>query len=224
MVVGTVLELPGRAAVRPDRVLAGPQGHILGIAEGPSRKGPGALFDVVLGIVAYPHREQLQQLPAIVLVYGVLVVVVVVQPEEHGRVLGKLDKKVAKRAQAALSEHADLVDQRGELGAHDRAGGEEAVPEQGGLLLQVVASGDHPVEPVAGGGGRKAELGLAYMVPSEDVVRDVSGFTRVEKALHRRLVAVGDEGFELVPSGAETGPAQQVRHQRDVLAAHAFSS
>src|SRR5207249_12173971 len=46
-----------------------------GRTDGPARKGAGTLFDVILRVVgmsvhAHPHREQLQELTAIVLVDG----------------------------------------------------------------------------------------------------------------------------------------------------------
>ena len=54
----------------------------------PAGEGAGALEDVFFGVVADAEREQLKQFASPVLVRGALVVLVVVQPEDHGRVLG----------------------------------------------------------------------------------------------------------------------------------------
>src|SRR5262249_11930058 len=39
-------------------------------ADGPAGEGTRGLFDIVLAVVAHPHREQLQQLPAPVFIDG----------------------------------------------------------------------------------------------------------------------------------------------------------
>ena len=83
VVVGPELELPRDAAVRPYRSPHSSQRHVLGVLDCPSRERARGLLDVLLGVVADPHREELEQLATVVLVDGVLVVVVVVQPVEH---------------------------------------------------------------------------------------------------------------------------------------------
>ena len=83
VVVGIVLEVPGNSAVWPDGVALGAERHVFGVAERPSGKGAGRLFDVVFGVVAHAHAEEFQQFAPPVFVDSALVVVVVVQPDDH---------------------------------------------------------------------------------------------------------------------------------------------
>src|SRR5262245_42769048 len=81
--------------------------------EGPAREGAGAGFDVVLRVVglpvhAYPEREQLQQLTAVVLVDGALMAHAVVEIEEHRWVSGNLQQDVPEAAEATAAEHIKL--------------------------------------------------------------------------------------------------------------------
>ena len=108
-----VVKVPGDAAVGPDGVLVGPDRHVLRVGQGPAGEGAGTFLDVVLGVVADAHGEKLQQLPAVILVDGVAVVVVVVQPDQHRRVAGNLQQKLVEAPQPGAAEHLDLV----ELGA-----------------------------------------------------------------------------------------------------------
>ena len=109
VVAGTVFEVPGYAAVGPDGVLAGSDRHVFGVGQRPSGEGPRALLDVLLGVIADAHGEELQQLPPEVLIDGFFVVFVVVQPEQHGRVPGQLQQQVTQAAQAVVAEHVYLV-------------------------------------------------------------------------------------------------------------------
>ena len=89
VVFGVELEVPGDAAIGPVRIPLRAQLHILQVGDGPAGKGASALLDILLGIISDSHGEEFQQLPAIVLVDGALVVVLVVQPDNHRRVAGQ---------------------------------------------------------------------------------------------------------------------------------------
>ena len=184
-------------------------------------KARAALLDVVLGVVADAHREELQQLSAVVLVDGALVVLVVVQPDDHRRIPRQLDEDVPEVAQPVAPEGVDLVEQRARLVQLRIPGGEEAVPEERNLLLQRTPRADHPVEPVCGRPVQVPHLALVRVVAPDDVVRHILRVARMEELFDRRLVPLGRVLLQLVPGGAEPCPAQQVSHQRDVSISHA---
>ena len=90
VVVLVIVELPRDVAIRSRRVVAHLDGHIVRVDHAPARKGAGALLDILLGVVAHTHREQLENLPTVVLVDRAFVVVLVVQPHQHAGVAGEL--------------------------------------------------------------------------------------------------------------------------------------
>ena len=96
----TVLEAP----VEPTQRVAGYLG-----ADGPAGKGAAGFLDVILGVVAHSHGEELQQLAAPVFINRAAVVAVVVQPEDHSGILRQLQQDVAELAEAAAAEHGDLL-------------------------------------------------------------------------------------------------------------------
>ena len=61
------------------------------------------------------YGEQLQELPAVILVGCVPVTVFVVQPVERGRVLGDLHQELVESSQPAASKRVDLLDDQLEL-------------------------------------------------------------------------------------------------------------
>src|SRR5438132_515354 len=107
----------------------------------PAGEGPGGLPDVRLRVVGMPvhthaQAEQFEQLPAPVFVDRIAVVVTVIQPVNHGRVLGQRNQQVAIVTHALLAEHVGLVDEFVPVIDLRLAGGEHLVPEQHHLLLQ----------------------------------------------------------------------------------------
>ena len=207
---GTVLVLPVQAAVGPDRVLRGADGVVVGVADGPAGEGPGALPHVVLGVVADAHGEQLQDLPAVVLVHGVLVVVLVVQPEDHRGVPGELDEQVPELAETVPAEHLYLVEDGLGLVELGVAGGEYAVPEQGQLLLQRAAGVDHPVDEVRLAAIDDEQAVLVDVVAADEVFvlergRHVLG---VEQLLDGGFVAHFGVAVQFVGGCAKAGAAQ----------------
>ena len=87
------------------------RGHAIG--ERPAGESPGALFDIIFGVIEFPihahtQRKQLQQFPSVVLVDRVFMAKTVVQEIDHGRVLGNLDQQIPEATHAAPAEHLPL--------------------------------------------------------------------------------------------------------------------
>ena len=100
MVVLAVLEVPIETSHREARQLR---------CDRPACKRAGALEDIGLSVVALPHAEQFEKLAAPVLVRGVCVVLVIVQPVDHRRVLGNRHQDILVVAHALLAEHVNHV-------------------------------------------------------------------------------------------------------------------
>ena len=198
VVVGAVLEVPRDPAVRPDRVLHSAHRHVLDVAERPPGEGARGLLDVVFGVVADAHGEELQQLPTVVLVNVTVVVLVVVEPQQHRRVLGKLDEDGVEPAQSVLSEHVDLVQEAPSLVELRVPRGEEAVEEQSDSLFQWVLGSNHAIEPVARRRVHLAKLRVVDVIPPDGVLRQVVGIAGVQKFLDGLLVAHRRSSFQLV--------------------------
>jgi len=123
-----------------------------GVGHGPPGESPGALFNIVLGVVdlavhADAHGKQLQELTAPVLIDGVFVAHAIVQVEHHGRVFGQTLQEIVEFAQAVAPEHVKL--DRLLLGvlALGMARDEDLMPEQGNLFFQRTLGVDHAVGP-----------------------------------------------------------------------------
>ena len=218
VVLGLVLELPGEAAQGQARNLR---------RDGPAGEGPGALEHVLLGVVAHAHREELQELPAPVLVGLVLVVLVVVQPENHGRVLGQLDQQFPVVAHAVLAEHVYLLQHLVAVVHLGVAGGEDVVPEEGHLLLEGPGGVNHlpHVVGLAVVGHSAGQLG-AGGVPEEEVLVVVGDVVLLglQKLLHGGLVSPGGSLLQLGAGCSEAGAPHQVGHQRNVFSGSHSSS
>ncbi len=96
-------------------------------AKAPACKSPRRLLDVLLGIVASPQGEKLQQLSGEVFVGAALAVLLVVEKLQHGRILGDGQQQVAEFAQGMLAEGVDLLLH---IGGHRRFAGEVSVPKE----------------------------------------------------------------------------------------------
>ena len=131
----------------------------------PAGEDPCTGIDVVLGVVVDPDREELHQLPGVVLLRQRLEIGVSVEPRDHGWVLGDGEQQVAEVAKGVLAKQLELsLDAvcvlgglRGQ-GTARRAGtelagdlaepcGEVVVPEQRHLLLQRALGMDHAEDP-----------------------------------------------------------------------------
>ena len=174
VVFGPEAELPRVASVRIP-------GH-LGVNR-PSGEGAGALEYVRLGVVSDAEAEQFQKLASPVLVGSALVVLVIVQPVDHGGVSGEFDQKLAVVAHAVVSEHIYLFEQVVAVVHLGVSGGEDVVPEQRHLLLQRSLGGDHPVEPVGLARRRRSARHLGDRVVS------------VQRVLIHRGLRLGVEEF-----------------------------
>ena len=213
VVVGVVLELPGEAVVEH----AGEGG-----ADSPAGEGASALLHVVFRVVALAHGEQLKELPTPVFVGGVFVVLIVVEPEDHGGVLGHFYQHGAVGAHAEIPEHVNLeghLQRAVDLGV---GSGEDVVPEEGYLLFQGSWRVDEAVHPVAGhvlrvGGHLEAGGHAEKLVGVEGW--DAVGF-RLQKLFHGGFVAIGHAALEFVPVCAETGSPHEVGHKCNVLVRH----
>ena len=188
--------------------------------EAPSRERPGALVDVVFGVVVHSHGEELQELAPPVLVGRPFVVVLVVEPEDHCGVFGCFDEKPPVAAHAVLSEQRHLVGHLAALLDLRDGGGEYVMPEQRHLLLQRPRGVEHPVHPV-GLDVQADERALRLREVAVQLVHVEFGLRlRVQELLDGRVVALFDESFELVASCAEAGATHQVGHQSEVVVGH----
>ena len=214
------LEVPGDTAVGPDRILAGAHRHVLGIPQRPAGEGAGALLDVVFRVVADAHGEQFEQFAPVVLVDGAIVVIGVVQPQQHRRVLGQLHQQVVETPQAVVAEHVDLIEQGSRLIQLAVAGGKQPVPEQGDLFFQRALGGDHAVQPIGPRAVQLPQFGLIHVVTPDDVVRHHLRVAGIEQFVYRCRVALRGVSLKLVPRGSKAGAAHQVGQKRKILITH----
>ena len=189
--------------------------------DSPAGEGAGSLPHIHLGIIAHAHAEEFQQFPAPVFVNGLGVVFAVVQPVNHGRILRQLQQEFLVVAHALFPEHGHHAGDFVVVVNLGDAGGKDLVPEEGHLLFQWPLGVDHEPEPF---GGAHAGQGAGF--PGPGVVADQFVTVQcglrfgVEQFFHRGLVAASGPLLQLLPGGAETGPAHQVGHQGDVLVSH----
>ena len=176
-------------------------------------KALGGGLDVGLGVGADAHGEQLEQLAPVVLVGRVLVVVLVVQPENHGRVAGQLGQQIPERAQPVAPEGVGLVDHG--LGMVELAvgRGEEAVPEEGYLLLQRTLRVNHAVKPVGLGTLDEHEAVLVDVVAPEQGIVPRRGVFGVQQAFDGGFVPGSHAIFQFFMGCAESGPPHQVSNE-----------
>ena len=174
----------------------------LGGVDHPARERARRLDDVRLGVVGgagragLAHREQLQDLPSVVLVEVAGDVGVVVQEAQHRRRLADAHQEVPERPERARPDEREVVDGEGGVLVDAPAGREVVVPEEGHLLAQ--AAGHH--------------LGVPRALPRVDplhvraVVGRLAGPAR--RVGERALLRVLDERADGV-AGVE---ARQRRH------------
>ena len=143
-----------------------------------------------------------------------LVVLVVVQPVDHGRVLGQCNQQVSIVRHSQVTEHVDLLEQVVAVINLSVAGREDMVPEQRHLLFQRPLGSYHPIQPVGLSGRCRASGHLSNrMVPIQGVLIDRWLAVRVKQHFHCLLIPNLAIALNLVTSCAETGSTHQVRHQ-----------
>ena len=211
VVVGLqVFELPVEAAVQAGRQFG----------KGPTGKRPGAFPHVVFRIVANSHAKELQQLTAPVFVHRIGVVLVVVQPVDHGRVFSYRHQKISIVAQSVFPEHVNL-------GVHDVVvvyfrlpGCENLVPQEDHFLFQRALGGNHGVQPVGAAHSRQSYRPGKLRVQPQKFVPVIRLFSGVHEVFDRGLISPRGPGFQFFPARAKTGAAHQMRHQRNILIGH----
>ena len=197
-------EARGVAAVRVERQR---------LLEGPAGEGVGRRLDVVFGVVAHAHREQLEQLAPVVFVGPVAEVLAVVQPVDHRRVARELEQQVAHVAQPAAPEHLDLVGHRGTVLRLEVGRGEDVVPEERHLLAQRVAAVDHPVDPARAPRPGRVRVGQRGEVAEDEIVVRLRLGGGLDQLLDQLLVGPLGQLVELLGRHAHAGAAHQVRCQ-----------
>ena len=182
------------------------------LLECPAGKGARGVLDVLLAVIAYAHREQLEQFSPVVLVWLAVPVLVVIQPEKHRRVAGKIVQDGRQVFHAVPAKHFDLV-LRGQyvLVLHE-ARGEDVMPEEGHLLLELRLAVDHPIQP-AGDEDRRT---LAVNVTLQHLVLDIPFRVRIQERLDRVFVTAAGVTFELLAGRPESSAAVQVAEQVDI--------
>ena len=208
--------MPSDAPVGPDGVFGRPHRHIFGVAQRPAGKGARRLFDVVFGVVADAHAEELQQFAPPVFVDCAVVVLLIIKPDNHRRILGEVDEQVVQSAEPKSSEHLDLIEQRARLIGLSVAGGEYAVPEQRYLLFHRRFCGYHAVEPVCGGGVAVAEFVHIGVVALDDVVGHILRIAGMQQILYGGFVAQRFVVVKLSRGCAERRAAQQMLNESDI--------
>ena len=186
--------------------------------DGPAGEGAGALEDVGFGVVADAEGEEFEQFAAPVFVGGVLVVLVVVQPEDHGGVAGELDEQVSVVAHAVFAEHANLLYHVVAVVHLAVAGGEHLVPEDRHLLFERPLGVEQVVEPVGLSRAYRAAGHLGDGVVSEQGVLVRGGMgVLVEQFLDGRLVSLFGARLYLFAGCAEAGAPHEMGHKGDVF-------
>ena len=204
VVVSLIVEEP----VEPSKGAAGELG-----LDGPAGEGPGTFANVDLGVAANAQTEELQQLTTPVLIHSVAVVIAVVQPVDHGRVLGHLDQEVFIAAHSELAELDDHVHHVVVVVNLGNAGRENLVPEQRHLLFQRPLGVEHVVHPFTGAHARQsARPPSPRVIPHHFDPVHLRLVIGIEKLFHRSLVALGCSGFQLLTVRTEPRPAHKVCH------------
>ena len=150
-------------------------------------------------------------------------IIVIVEPDNHGRVFEELDQQRIELPETVAPEHVDLVEEGPGLIELRVARSKEAVPEERDLLFQRALGRDHAMQPGSSGGVKLAELRLIYVVATDDILGHGLWIAGLEFFDHR-LVALGDRGLEFITRRTKPGAAQQMRHERHILLRHASVS
>ena len=145
-------------------------------------------------------------------------VLVVVQPEDHGRVLRDRQQQITIVAHALLAEQLDLFQQLVVVVDLGIAGGEHMVPEQRHLLLQR-ALGVHQIVHVVDVAHRRLAAGQQRrrLMAQQHIRIDRRLGLGVQQFLDRRLVPLGHARFESrrgwlrSPHAASGGPSKRCR-------------
>ena len=142
-------------------------------------------------------------------------VLVIVQPEDHGRVPGDSQQKVPVVAEAMIAEQLRLHGQVVVVVHLGVAGREDVMPEQRHLLFQRATCVDHVVQPL--GRPRKwswpSRLGGRDIPEQEMVIGSRNAIRRIDQLFDGCLVTLRGAPFNLVTGRSESGASHEVRHQ-----------
>ena len=140
-------------------------------------------------------------------------VAVVVQPEDHGRRLGKLHQQVPVSAQSVFTEHGDLSSQLRWIVYFGVAGGEQLMPEEGDLLFQRPLGVYHPVHPFGLIDRRRS----GALITREHAVQQFVVYGRLplwmQKLFDHGFVPLGGALLQFLTGIAEARAPHQVGHQ-----------
>ena len=128
-------------------VLGGVERELTGAVERVAGERARSFLHVLLGVVADADCEQLLHFAGVVLVGPALAVLVVVEPDEHGRVAGHGLQQGFEIAQRVVAEQLDLLQHQDGAAHFAGGGGEVGVPEEDHFLLERSPRVQHAHEP-----------------------------------------------------------------------------
>ena len=144
-------------------------------------------------------------------------VVLVVQPHQHGRVPGNGHKNVLEAAHSQLTELVQLVDDNPGLDRLGRPRCENPVPEQGHLFLERVLGLDHAVDPVRIASRAISEVRLVDEIPADEVGWHYVGAGGIQQLIDGGVVPQFHISTKLVSCCAKAGPPHQMGHELQIL-------
>ena len=147
-------------------------------------------------------------------------VLVVVKPEDHGRVPGHLRQQVPEAVHAVFTKQLYLDKHFRTVVQFGVAGGEDVMPEKSHLLLERALRVDHLPNEVRlphydhttreKAGGRMA-VEKVFVCGKEPILLGI------QQLFHSRLVPLGDTGLHFGPWRSKASAPHHVGHQRDVV-------
>jgi hypothetical protein len=150
-------------------------------------------------------------------------VLIVVQPENHGRIFRQVDQKLSVVAHALVAEQFDLLQELVIVIDFRITGREHMMPEQRHLLFQRALGVDqveHPVDVPHGGLATGQQSGRLVAHQRVSVNRGLR--LGMQQLFHCRFIPFRHTCFELVAARSEACPPHQVSHESYfVLVCHA---
>ena len=152
----------------------------------PAGEGAGSFFNVGLGVaVADTHREEFQQLPAIILVGPALAVLGPIEPDQHGRVARDGLEHGAEVAKRVGAEGLVLRPHPARVVHFVVCRREVVVPEQRQLLFEGPRRVGHAVHPPLADTADVVEVHIVALDARENGLERIGDGLRVEQAARR---------------------------------------
>lgn len=147
-----ILAFPGTGLVqdrfRAGIVLAWPERERLAAGvQTPAGQSAGRFRDVFFGVMAFTEREQFEELAGEVFVGVTAAALRLVEPDQHGGILGCGFEKAWPSCRAEFAEGLVLAPHEVSVADFFHTGGEMAVPEEGEFFLQRLGAEGHSLEP-----------------------------------------------------------------------------